>query len=145
MIFRHIDQFLSEGTPKVTRSCLLLRAGPACVPFLGASSRWIFKVCGTEVTAASLGNLLLSLIVLVGNILLLSSWNFPACSLWLFPHASCLMPLRDGSDSVLAETAHTREQVCVWDVRMWSCASLAFPSFGFLPLFGYLSCCFAEV
>ena len=90
MIFRLTDQFLLEGAPNVTCFHLLLRAGSAYVPLLGASSRWIFKVCETEVTAPSLGNFLQSLIALTGNFFTSVMLEFPWLHLWLFPHARCL-------------------------------------------------------
>lgn len=72
MSSRLTDQFFLEGTPNVTCSHLLLRAGPAYVPLLGALSRGVLKVCQTEVTAHSLDNLLQSLTAPTGNFLLLS-------------------------------------------------------------------------
>lgn len=118
MIFRLADQFLLEGTPAVTCSHLLLRAGPANVPLLQASSRCIFKVYETEVTASSLSNFLQSLIALMGNFILLSMLEFPWLQLVAFSLCLLAVHLREGSDSALTKTTLAREQVFVCDVRM---------------------------
>lgn len=127
MIFRLTDRFWLEGTPNVTCWSEQGQPMPPCL-----------ENCPDEFSR-SMG--LKSLHPFWANCseFNCSHWKFFTSIMLEFPWlqlvavSSCLLPvrLREGSDSVLAGTAHARERVCM------SCANVILPSLT-LPPFGFL-------